>query len=153
MVVCRKSPQVRATIVAPKVFISGDQYYSYLYGSSCSYVLPALRYNKALHKWEFSHDGTNYYILGTGGGSGSGDDSIKIVEVLNSQVLADVDHILPGAMSYTLSSGSKLDVYLNGQILNHDQLAQEHDYKETAVNKIRFHFVVPKDTALTYIIK
>jgi len=153
MTVCRISPQIRATITAPQIYISGDQYYSNLFAGCCGINLPVLRYNKIIHKWQFSHDGTNYYIFGSGGGSGSGDNSTKVVEILNSPIIAEVSHVLPGGFSYTLASGSKLDVFMNGQILVHDQLTKICDYKEINVNTIKFNFAVPKGTALTYIIK
>jgi len=153
MTICRKSPQIRATIVAPQIYIYGNQDYSNLFGKTCSLTPPAIRYNKILNKWQFSHDGTNYYIFGAGSGSGSGDNSTKIVEVLNSQIVEDTNHVLPGSMTYTISSGSKLDVYMNGQILTHDQLTRFCDYKEINNSTIKFNFIVPTGTVLTYIIK
>jgi len=155
MPVCRKSPQIRATIVAPQIFIYGDQNYSNLFGKTCTLTPPAIRYNKILNKWQFSNDGTNYYIFGSGtpGTSGSGDNSTKAVEILNSIVDAEINHILPGSLTYTLASGSKLDVFMNGQILVHDQLTRFCDYMEVNNSTIKFHRALPIGTALTYIIK
>lgn len=153
MTVCRKSPQIRATITTPQIFLYGDQNYSNLFAGCCGLNLPAIRYNKILHKWQFSHDGTNYYIFGSGGGSGSGDNSTKIVEILNFDIASDTTHVLPGSMTYKVSSGSKLDIYMNGQILVHDQLTRFCDYMEVNNSTIKFHRIVSTGTALTYIIK
>lgn len=80
-------------------------------------------------------------------------DSIKVVEFLNNSIDAEVTHDLPNGNTYTMSSGSKLDVYFNGQLLTHDSLEKLYDYVEVFSNSIKFHFNVPSGTLLVYIIK
>ena len=112
---------------------------------------PALRYNDSVQKWQASNDGTIFFNIGSGGGfSGS---FTKVVETLLTPLPAETSHLIPGGYSYVMANGSKLDVFLNGQLLTHDQGLNIYDYVETSTTTIKFHFSVDKVSTLTYIIK
>ena len=114
---------------------------------------PNLRYNKGTSKWQFSNNGTVWSNMGSGGVSGSYDDAIKVVELVTIEIPADVNHLLPESATYTLSEGNKLDIYLNGQLLTHDQPGSARDYIEVNISTVKFHFIVPQSHVLVYTIK
>ena len=113
---------------------------------------PAIRYNDTTSKWQASNDGIAFFDIGSGGGGFSG-SFIKISETILTQIPAETSHTLPGGYAYTQASGSMLDVYLNGQLLSHDDGTHTRDYMEVTSTTIKFYFIVLKDSTVTYIIK
>jgi len=114
---------------------------------------PNLRYRMTTSKWQFSNNGTTWTDMGGGGVSGSYDNAIKIVELVQTEIPIDTNHVLPNSATYTMSEGDKLDIYLNGQLLTHDQPSSDRDYVEVTSSAVKFHFTVPQGHVLTYIIK
>jgi len=90
----------------------------------------------------------NNFVYCGGATSGS-----KVAETLLTPVLAETDHLIPEGKWYHMASGSKLDVYLNGQLLNHDRGSIIRDYIETSTTTIKFHYGVLEKSTLTYVIK
>lgn len=78
---------------------------------------------------------------------------VKVTERLTSQLTAETAHTLPGANSYTLGNGANMDVYLNGQLLQADAVAEERDYDETSTTQVTFHFNIRQNSFLTYVIR
>lgn len=112
---------------------------------------PALRYDDVTAHWQASNNGTIFFDIGSGGGfSGS---FTKVVETLSISLSAEISHSLPGGHSYTMDAGGKLDIFLNGQLLTHDQGVNTYDYVEISTTTIKFHFDVAKLATITYIIK
>ena len=112
---------------------------------------PALRYNDGVHKWQASNDGIAFFNLGGGGGySGS---FVKVVDTLLAPLPAESIYLIPNGQSYTMSAGNHLDVFFNGQLLNHDHGSDIRDYIEMTTTTIKFHFDVDKMSTLTFIIK
>lgn len=119
--------------------------------------LPALWYDPTEERWEFSNDGVIFYPISASGsiisGSGStGEDSRKYGTVIQSTIPMGGNYALSDPYTVT-TQGDKLDVFLNGQLLTPRIGGSEGDYSEINSTTIRFHFEVPAQSILTYIIK
>jgi len=84
--------------------------------------------------------------------SGSAADSYKVTEFLTSAIPTETNHVLPSSQTYIMGSGSYMDVYFNGQLLNHGN-SHNYDYMEINNSTVKFYFEVPTASFLTYVIK
>lgn len=153
MAVCRKSPRTHfgTPVHVGQLHIDNSTSYSKITvgsGSACGDT-PGLRYNELDTLWEFSNNGIDWQPMGSGS---VGNGSYKIAEFLPSSIPAETNHSLPGGKTYTMGSGSYMNVYYNGQLLCHDSDIRNHDYVEIDETTVRFHFKVPAETILAYII-
>lgn len=151
MTVARHSPITRFHyIFATRVYAKEGLYYS-----STGIADPGIKYNEVTSTWQYSNDGITYIDISAGSGSlVSGSISAKKYAEVVSAIGANVNHTLPGGISYTKTvSGHRLDVFMNGQLLTPVVSGNTGDYTEINTTTIRFHFDIPTGTLLTYIIK
>lgn len=153
MAVSRHSPRTHfGTLVhVGQLHIDNSTAYSKITVDSSGSIAnaPGLRYSELTSIWEFSNNGIDWQPMGSGS---AGNGAYKIAEFLSSPIPAETNHSLPGGKTYTMGSGSYMDVYYNGQLLSHDSDIRDHDYIEINGTTVKFHFEVPAETILAYII-
>lgn len=153
MAVCRHSPRTHfgTPVHVGQLHIDNPTAYSKITANNSGSIVnaPGLRYSELSSIWEFSNDGNTWGPIGSGSG---GNGAYKVAEFLSSLIPAETDHSLPDSKTYTMGSGSYMDVYYNGQLLCHDSDIRNHDYIEINETTIKFHFEVPAETILAYVI-
>ncbi|MEA3341108.1 MAG: hypothetical protein U9R15_14180, partial [Chloroflexota bacterium] len=80
-------------------------------------------------------------------------DIAKEVERLSVAVSSGSEHTIPGANNHAAGDGSSMDIYLNGQLLQSNTGTELRDYLESGTDKVKFTFVIPSNSYLTYIIR
>lgn len=78
---------------------------------------------------------------------------VKEVELTSGSIAAEEVHTIPNGQSYTVAEGDNMDLYYNGQLLQADIAGQTRDYEEASTTSVKFHFTVPEDTYITYVIR
>lgn len=158
MAVSRYSPRTHfgTPVYVGQLHIDNSTVYSKItVGSGSAYGdTPGLRYNELDALWEFSNNGLDWVALGSGSGSGSaGFTPIKVMEYITSQITENTNHTLPNSETFKMAQGAWLDVLFNGQLLTHTLDVRDFDYEEVSSTQIKFHFDIPINTILTYIIR
>ncbi len=154
MAVCRYSPQTNfgTPVHVGQLHIDNPTVYSKITagsGSACG-DSPGLRYNELNTLWEFSNNGTDWFPLGSGS---AGFTPIKTTEFITTQINEGVNHTLPDSQTFKMAQGAWLDTIFNGQLLTHTLDGRDFDYEEVSASQVKFHFNIPVDTVLTYIIR
>lgn len=154
MAVCRQSPREHLGTLAHvgQLHIDNSTAYSKITagsGSACGDT-PGLRYNELDTLWEFSNNGVDWQALGSGS---VGFTPVKVVEYITSQIDENVNYTLPNSETFKMAQGAWLDVLFNGQLLTHTLGARDFDYAEVSTSQVKFHFDIPVNTVLTYIIR
>lgn len=154
MAVCRKSPRtyLGTPIYVGGVHINNPTVYSSITAGPCEFIsnAPGVRYNEISSIWEFSNDGTEWLPLGSGS---VGFTPIKVTEYIVSQVDKNTNHTLPNSETFKMAQGEWLDVLFNGQLLTCTLAARDFDYEEVSTSQVKFHFDIPVNAVLTYIIR
>lgn len=154
MAVCRYSPRTHfgTPVYVGQLHIDNPTMYSKITAGSGSVCgdTPGLRYNELDTLWEFSNNGVDWQVLGSGS---AGFTPVKVVEYVTSQINENTNYTLPNSGTFKMAQGAWLDVLLNGQLLTHTLGARDFDYAEVSTSQIKFHFDVPVNTVLTCIIR
>jgi len=157
MSVCRKSPRTHfgAPVHVGQLHIDNTTSYSKITannsGSACD-TSPGLRYNEITETWQFSNNGNLWLNLGAGSGS-SVYNPLKLTEIITVSVPVETNHTIPEGESYTLGNGVYMDIFVNGQLMTHDNGGNVIDYVEVDSTTIKFHFDIPKTSVIQYEIK
>ena len=154
MAVCRYSPRIYfGTLVhVGQLHIDNSTPYSKItVGSGFAQGdTPGLRYNELDALWEYSNNGTDWVPLGSGS---AGFTPVKVVEYITSQIDENKNYTLPNSEMFRMGQGAWLDILFNGQLLTHTLGARDFDYEEVSDYQVKFHFDIPVNTVLTYIIR
>jgi len=154
MAVCRHSPRTHFGTPAHvgQLHIDNSTAYSKITAGSGSVCgdTPGLRYNELDALWEVSNNGTDWLPLGSGS---VGFTPVKVMEYITSQIDANTNHTLPNSEIFKMASGAWLDILFNGQLLTHTLGARDFDYEEVSTSQVKFHFDIPVNTVLAYIIR
>ena len=154
MAVCRHSPRTHfgTPVHVGQLHIDNSTSYNKITagsGSACGDT-PGLRYNELDALWEVSNNGTDWLSLGSGS---VGFTPVKVMEYITSQIDENTNHTLPNSETFKMASGAWLDVLFNGQLLTHTLGVRDFDYEEVSTSQVKFHFNIPVNTILVYIIR
>lgn len=155
MAVCRYSPRTHfgTPVHVGQLHIDNSTQYCKITagsGSACGYT-PGLRYSELAALWEYSNNGMDWFPLGASGSAGF--TPVKATEYITSQIDKDTNHTLPNSELFKMAQGAWLDCLFNGQLLTHTLGGRDFDYEEVSTSQVKFHFDIPVNTILTYIIR
>jgi len=85
--------------------------------------------------------------------TGSGSAEYKTSEFLVANIPADTAHTLPASETFSLGSGSYLDIFVNGQLLTHTNTTRTFDYEEVTTSTVKFTEIVPVSSLMTYVVR